>query len=98
MLWCAVLFLMHRRPPRSTRTATRCPYTTRFRSRLARTYGPTAGVVPPAIKWLLVANAGAFVLQVLFGSVITLVFGLLPAAVIEKGWVDRKSTRLNSSH
>ena len=55
--------------------------------RRARTYDPTAGVFPPAIKWLLIANAGAFVLQVLFGSVITFVFGLLPAAVIEKGWV-----------
>jgi len=55
--------------------------------RRARTYDPTAGVFPPAIKWLLIANAGAFVVQMLLGSVIVYVFGLLPQAVIEKGWI-----------
>src|SRR3546814_14681947 len=30
--WIVVFFLMIRRPPRSTRTDTLCPYTTRFRS------------------------------------------------------------------
>src|SRR3546814_7195312 len=33
---CVVFFLMIRRPPRSTRTDTRCPYTTLFRSLPAR--------------------------------------------------------------
>ncbi len=54
---------------------------------LRRTYDPTAGVFPPAIKWLLIANAGAFAIQSLLGSVVIGVFGLLPEAVIERGWV-----------
>src|SRR3546814_17036594 len=33
---CFVFFLMIRRPPRSTRTDTRFPYTTLFRSRVER--------------------------------------------------------------
>jgi membrane associated rhomboid family serine protease len=55
--------------------------------RRARTYDPTAGVFPPAIKWLLIANAGAFVLQILFGMVVIRLFGLQPELVIERGWV-----------
>jgi membrane associated rhomboid family serine protease len=55
--------------------------------RRTRTYDLTAGVFPPAIKWLLIANAGAFVIQILFGSIVIYLFGLMPQAVIEKGWV-----------
>ncbi|HEU4464379.1 MAG TPA: hypothetical protein VFS53_04975, partial [Gemmatimonadota bacterium] len=61
-------------------------------SRLGRgvSYDPT-GVFPPTIKWLLLANAGVFVLDMLLrGSLgVTLVglLGLTPAAVIERGWV-----------
>jgi len=51
------------------------------------TYDPTAGVFPPAIKWLLLANAGAFAVQILLGSIVIGVFGLMPEAVIERGWV-----------
>src|SRR3546814_15544217 len=39
LLQCVVLFLMIRRPPRSTRTYTLFPYTTLFRS--ARSPGPS---------------------------------------------------------
>lgn len=53
----------------------------------ARTYDPTASVFPPAIKWLLLANAGAFALQILLGPVVIYLFGLLPSAVLERGWV-----------
>src|SRR3546814_5957549 len=35
VVWCFFLFLMIRRPPRSTRTDTLFPYTTRFRSACA---------------------------------------------------------------
>src|SRR3546814_2585800 len=35
-------FLMLRRPPRSTRTDTRCPYTTLFRSACGRRWAPAA--------------------------------------------------------
>ena len=61
-------------------------------SRLGRgvSYDPT-GVFPPTIKWLLVANAGVFVTDMLLRSAlgVTLVgvLGLTPAAVIERGWV-----------
>ncbi|HUP00515.1 MAG TPA: rhomboid family intramembrane serine protease [Gemmatimonadota bacterium] len=59
------------------------------------TYDPTASPFPPAIKWLLIANGGVFVLQILlaaplmqsFGVRFEDVFGLRPAWVIERGWV-----------
>src|SRR3546814_3511644 len=50
MFYCGFFFLMRRRPPRSTRTDTLCPYTTLFRShhlgvpacvfRMSCIYGP----------------------------------------------------------
>lgn len=53
-------------------------------------YDPT-GVFPPAIKWLMLANAGVFILDMLLrGSLgITLIqpLGLTPAWVIDRGWV-----------
>lgn len=56
-----------------------------------RTYDPTGGVFPTAIKWLLIANGIVFAVQLLFGPLVgdTLVrtFGLRPATVIERGWV-----------
>src|SRR3546814_12945084 len=36
MIWYSVFFVMIRRPPRSTRTDTLCPYTTLFRSALGQ--------------------------------------------------------------
>src|SRR3546814_3578382 len=35
-MFCVIFFLMIRRPPRSTRTDTLCPYTTLFRSHCVR--------------------------------------------------------------
>ena len=53
-------------------------------------YDPT-GVFPPTIKWLMLANAGVFVLDMLLrgalGVTLVGVLGLTPAAVIERGWV-----------
>lgn len=49
------------------------------------------GVFPPTIKWLMIANGGVFVLDILLrgwlGIEIVRVFGLTPAWVIERGWV-----------
>src|SRR3546814_18320243 len=90
----SIFFLMIRRPPRTTRTDTRFPYTTLFRSHLARE---------------LVRSAGS---QDVNGNEdVRLVFGFdrdFDATRIaldgsDKGvqnpvGLDRKSTRLNSSH
>lgn len=51
------------------------------------------GVFPPTIKWLLIANGGVFVLQILLrglgdgDEVLVRLLGLTPAWVIERGWV-----------
>jgi len=53
-------------------------------------YDPT-GVFPPTIKWLLIANASVFALDVLLrglaGTTLVSLLGLTPAWVIERGWV-----------
>src|SRR3546814_15535510 len=108
-----LFFLMLRRPPRSTRTDTLFPYTTLFRSRAAarsdaaRAVPPLPGTLPAAeggldgrpgadarhlgrprhLRRLGLAAAGAHGLAVRPR-------GLRGGA----GAVDRKSTRLNSSH
>lgn len=59
------------------------------------TYDPTGRSLPSAVKWLLIANGGVFLLQILVaGPLAELtglrfvdVFGLRPAWVIERGWV-----------
>lgn len=55
--------------------------------RWTRTYDPTTGAFPPAIKALLIANAAVFVVQVLAGPIIMYWFGLHPATVVARGWV-----------
>src|SRR3546814_12531565 len=42
VVWCLMFFLMIRRPPRSTRTDTLCPYTTLFRSNRHRDCRPSS--------------------------------------------------------
>src|SRR3546814_13945828 len=82
-----VCFLMIRRPPRSTRTDTLLPYTTLFRSGLS-----ADGVVSPgAVHQIADAQSPQP------GVGLHLVH--LPSCRAEL-WrdVDRKSTRLNSSH
>src|SRR3546814_13371722 len=85
-----IFFLMIRRPPRSTRTDTRFPYTTLFRS----PYHDTAAAVA---HWLETPTAVAVRLEE--DDRLTLI---APHGVADllAGRVrpDRKSTRLNSSH
>src|SRR3546814_12851645 len=78
-------FLRIRRPPRSTRTDTLFPYTTLFRS------------------WGLLAMVLVLVLG--FGESTRLasaygisVVGTMLITTLMLGFLDRKSTRLNSSH
>src|SRR3546814_20837034 len=80
------LFLLIRRPPRSTRTDTLFPYTTLFRS------------LHPVRRQALderVQVALEHALRGLRGHVAALLQGRAPAVVLH---LDRKSTRLNSSH
>src|SRR3546814_14519679 len=46
---CACCFLLIRRPPRSTRTHTRCPYTTLFRS--PQVTAPAQTPIDPAARF-----------------------------------------------
>src|SRR3546814_11076595 len=88
---CVVcLFLMKRRHPRSTRTDTLYPYTTLFRS---------AGV-PIGVKDLedcagMPTSHGSLVYK---GSAPVAADSVHLARLRAAGAVDRKSTRLNSSH
>src|SRR3546814_13667420 len=84
------VFLMIRRPPRSTRTDTLFPYTTLFRSLEAVAVGDPDAVL--AERGDLVADLGEHLLGApagLLGDDVRLVL---------VGEQDRKSTRLNSSH
>jgi len=53
-------------------------------SALSYSFGP--GPVTPAVKWLIWANVGAFVISNIF-PVLVLYFGLIPEAVIQRQWV-----------
>src|SRR3546814_14368297 len=78
-----IFFLSIRRPPRSTRTDTLFPYTTLFRSR------PTAPV-PPVRQWRV--TPAMCWLGSLDGATV------FAESCNEGRQLDRKSTRLNSSH
>src|SRR3546814_13433673 len=89
---CFILFffLMIRRPPRSTRTDTLFPYTTLFRS-----HGASS---PDAAEWL---KTGGFYQLIHAVAALTIMsFARGPAVLLLVGGaiLDRKSTRLNSSH
>src|SRR3546814_15358642 len=84
-----VVFVMIRRPPRSTRTDTLFPYTTLFRS------GRWSKGEQVTIRRWVVATLGSVGLGA--------AAGVAPAAAHPHVWIDmhsadRKSTRLNSSH
>src|SRR3546814_16227524 len=97
------VFLLVRRPPKSTRTDTLFPYTTFFRSVAEAGSGGAMGEVQPAIA-LLHAGAGepgeAFRLQA--GNAMEGAGGGAsrcdPQRHQGQAGRDRKSTRLNSSH
>src|SRR3546814_15754213 len=88
-----VFVLMIRRPPRSTRTDTLFPYTTLFRSVLARELARSLGGL--AWIWGITSFAGSKSIGI-YGSE-EQKKKYLP--LIATGQLkDRKSTRLNSSH
>src|SRR3546814_18942300 len=102
-----VVFLMIRRPPRSTRTDTLLPYTTLFRSivhgwnvlRNERGRGAGPGERSPAPRRTTVGGGTTVALS---GGATG---GCRPSRNRGSGWWrrarrsrDRKSTRLNSSH
>src|SRR3546814_12085031 len=105
-----IFFLMPRRPPGSTRTATLFPYTTLFRSQVhggvTRQVQRVAGIVEHrALRIQRGAQAPAPELAVRIDAraarcaprqAVAMV-GLALVARIQPGR-DRKSTRLNSSH
>src|SRR3546814_15673622 len=102
---------MIRRPPRSTRTVTRCPYTTLFRSAPEQFAGVMSnlkvlleGLLDKNLFWVLSGNEVPLVvndpnnpLVVCLGNTPT-EKGILPPILSMIMAVDRKSTRLNSSH
>src|SRR3546814_18098095 len=104
---CFLVFLMIRRPPRSTRTDTLFPYTTLFRSRSSRAEVEAEEAVGKAVapmftQRLEINNRD----RVVFDDDAPLAyffreFERLEVA-LERTCVpvieDRKSTRLNSSH
>src|SRR3546814_14160172 len=98
-LYTGLFFLRIRRPPRSTRTDTLFPYTTLFRSAAAHA---RRGGVPGHL--VLVLDTGAGALDRREGAVVGEGLATLAAVAgdhrpqIAGGAVDRKSTRLNSSH
>src|SRR3546814_17989651 len=91
-----LFFLRIRRPPRSTRTDTLFPYTTLFRS-----LGFLGAVVQMSLTGALRLAPVSVVIPMDYSSLLWAIaagwwfFGTLPA---DTTWVDRKSTRLNSSH
>src|SRR3546814_14754933 len=106
-------FLMLRRPPRSTRTATLFPYTTLFRSILTTPFVNLALVPEAASSLLLPLRIGharafaAFALGEPIAAADAHAWGIanrvvepaaLRPAALEVASRDRRSTRLNSSH
>src|SRR3546814_17394369 len=94
-----VVFLMIRRPPRSTRTDTLFPYTTLFRSVGERPVIGLVGVRPVSVEshFLEKIGGGGFcVFGFVFGTLAVGCHG--DASSVGRALRDRKSTRLNSSH
>src|SRR3546814_14469285 len=107
-LFFLFFFLMIRRPPRSTRTDTLFPYTTLFRSALRPLL-----LLPPK-PWLFERCDRRFEHMLERGAVeeverlmdrrlkpdlpVMRAIGVREIAAWQEGEIDRKSTRLNSSH
>src|SRR3546814_19070316 len=98
---------MIRRPPLSTRTDTLFPYTTLFRAQLIdmASIGTLTSIglwLVGADYWLLFGTlTGLLGIMPYAGIAIVVLFsGLVTMAsdISRLPWVDRKSTRLNSSH
>src|SRR3546814_11832427 len=95
-LWyfVGIFFLMIRRPPRSTRTDTRFPYTTLFRS---------VSLLRPSTLRMQYRRMINYSVRFYQNRIISEIMGRegvggLPARMDALYGEDRKSTRLNSSH
>ncbi|OQX88992.1 hypothetical protein B6D60_00345 [candidate division KSB1 bacterium 4484_87] len=62
------------------------------RSQIQFRFGP--GTITPGVKYLIIANAGAFVLQLLFGEKFVFFFGLHPALLWHRFFVWQLVTYL----
>src|SRR3546814_12316042 len=108
-----VVLLMRRRPPRSKRTYTLCPYTTRFRSPRAmrllcesRDRPHTVQGLPASVAGYVPMSARPEVLQASARLVLAggncfplRTYPISPQqSLLTHFEPDRKSTRLNSSH
>src|SRR3546814_13926861 len=100
-------FLMIRPPPRSTRTDTLFPYTTLFRSQIARDSNAALRRLKAGLLALPESGENGFegLIATLLGSVTQVSFRLATSGTQDgqdgRGdgpMGDRKSTRLNSSH
>src|SRR3546814_3918053 len=108
---------MIRRPPISTRTDTRFPYTTLFRSpgfqcssghfNAAWHHPPMSAIHEPLPSLHRVPRASSAWIWVLLAAHLAVVLawwqlgwrvGLLLLVAVHLAFLDRKSTRLNSSH
>src|SRR3546814_13944470 len=89
-------FLMIRRPPRSTRTDTLFPYTTRFRS--TRLWPVSRKNLPK--QFLALAGKGTLFQQTIARTrqLPEVAAPIVVASEDHRFLADRKSTRLNSSH
>src|SRR3546814_20703988 len=87
-----VLFLMFRRPPRSTLTDTLFPYTTLFRSLVNR--ATTNIGANQSLRILNTGFGGSDFPSKLFVEQLAIRAVMRPSMAVR----DRKSTRLNSSH
>src|SRR3546814_14227109 len=98
MFTCYIFFLMIRRPPRSTRTDTLFPYTTLFRApdlEPILAFGDDDGAIRVALAEEAASERGAAPFR--SRRVVVLPAGTLGECA-DGDLVDRKSTRLNSSH
>src|SRR3546814_18732407 len=100
---------MSRRPPRSTRTDTLFPYTTLFRSEMIRGARHTGDFLKNELRSLVTAKAKVLEAWAAAGKIEPVdpvhLFSVIWAATqhyadfeVQVGALDRKSTRLNSSH
>src|SRR5688500_14376378 len=58
---------------------------------ISYSFGP--GPITPAVKWIIAANIGAFLLTLIYPPLLQ-VFGLSPEDVIERGWLWQPATYL----
>ena len=60
-------------------------------SGISYSFGP--GPMTPAVKWIIIANIGAFLVTLIYSPLLH-VFGLSPEDVLERGWLWQPATYL----